>query len=169
MLPAAGYRKGKGNDVVESGFVFDRRGDIVSRRRVLFRIGSDGEMQMIITGEAAIQELLKTWIPRLGLDRWKQIEPDFVWHDEKFDKETGTFFAWNAEHFTNWPQMCSMIKFNMQTCKDMCYNELEYVVVHELCHIMLCECEPKRARMEERVVHNIATSFIKAYKRVMEK
>lgn len=115
-------------------------------------------VESVKSTHVVIKELLDKWRPLLGLDSWRDIGLEFVYVAPPEDEPV--FYQWVMQAHTNWPHMQALIEVNMTMCKDYTPEELEYSIVHELCHVMVAEIEGK-AKREERVVHQMATAFLR--------
>ena len=79
--------------------------------------------------KARIQKLLTRWVTPMGLN-WFKV--DVTW-DRSYAKDGSAAIT----DMSNWKYRDFGITFYMPTCADMNDEELEKLVVHELCHVLL--------------------------------
>lgn len=112
-----------------------------------------------------IEKLRDYWEPRLGL-RWWTITFGYVRDASEFrvDDEPRPEAAGSCA--ADWRYLHAYIEFNMHKIfmQEMTDEELENVVVHELCHVLVNETRGPdlKAYMghEERVTTTLAKAFI---------
>lgn len=100
------------------------------------------------------------WQTMLGL-RWWRIE--YNWHDtgsSLFEREAGT--TCYATTTTQWEYLRAQIDINTPALRHQDDDDLEYTVVHELCHVLVAEMRGTdwNRQHEERVVTTLAKAFL---------
>lgn len=118
--------------------------------------------------EKLIQQYVEYWIPTLGLDNWSRI--DIICHVGSHPEHTGIL----ATTTSDWRYMEADVSFYLGAIVgcEADDDRLEYIVVHELCHILICEMRtfedsrqeclnPNQAPHEERVVSNMAMTLLR--------
>jgi hypothetical protein len=108
-----------------------------------------------------VDDLIKKWIPRLGLELWT-ITCDYC-DSHKFieieDSKTAVAFC-----HVRWPYLTATIRFNKDHLQDENPNNLELIVVHELMHIIVNEMRDDNQNSidhEERVSTVLAKAFLR--------
>jgi hypothetical protein len=102
----------------------------------------------------------KIWTYRLGL-RWWTV--NVIYHK---GKEARKFFAAGedetvlARTFADWRYSVANIHINLPAFRDMEDNEIERVVIHELCHVLVNEMREGEIHHEERVVTHLQKAFL---------
>ncbi len=114
--------------------------------------------------KARILALIDYWQARLGL-KWWRIYHTFVRDTGEFrtDGERAPETAANCS--ADWRYLEAHISYNMLKCLDLDPDELEYIIVHEYCHVLVNETrDPADLKgfipHEERVVTTLAKAFI---------
>lgn len=108
--------------------------------------------------KARVKRLITKWVKPLGLDHWQNIRIEYS-REPLGSKEGRTTVA---ECQVAWEYLRATITFDMLQVEDLTDGELEYKVLHELCHLLVAEMAgPKTDRQrEERVVTNMAMAFM---------
>jgi len=120
------------------------------------------------TERARIRRVIKQWHDRLGLGWWYV---DYLYErDPAPSHDDGqTRITTRATATALWDQGSATITFFMTVIADLDDDQLEYTVVHEMCHIIVREMREDRLAdetthpniaHEERVVTNLARAFI---------
>lgn len=105
-------------------------------------------------------ELLRRYIPKwiklLKLQNWL-IDIDYM----KGDGEIGSDgYRTSATCNANWDHLSALICFWPKALRESPKTYIEYVVVHELMHILVNEMRETGIKHEERVVAQLAKSAI---------
>ena len=91
---------------------------------------------------ARILKLIDRWHEPLGLRWWRKVEYEY-WREPlpavDGPKPSSTGFVSVAQANASWKYLDGKIKFDMQACADLPDDELEYVFVHECCHLLINE------------------------------
>ncbi len=111
-----------------------------------------------------ITKLFKKWRPILGLNEW-DIKLHFI---ETIDEEDADLEAWAT---VSWEYIRADLYFCLLKTGLHNDEDLESLVVHELCHVLLkelqdfkkCECN-FNMQHEERVATYFERALINAYK-----
>lgn len=110
-----------------------------------------------------IEALFDYWTARLGL-RWWRIHRVFVRDASEFKTDEKDRPDTTANCSADWRYLEAKVSFNMLRCLDLDPDELEYVVVHELQHILVNETRDDELKgftaSEERVCTTLAKAFI---------
>ena len=107
-----------------------------------------------------ITRLFEIWTYRLGL-RWWTVNT--IYHK---GKEARKFFSAGddetvlARTFSDWRYSMANIHINTPAFGNMTDNEIERVVVHELCHVLVNEMREGEIHHEERVVTGLQKAFL---------
>jgi len=103
-----------------------------------------------------LDKLVAQWRVPLGL-KWWTIKCRYFDDPERFEKENG----WHAlaRTYADWRYMTASIEFNVPACEQQSERDLEDVVVHELCHILVNEMREGEIHHEERVCTRLAQAF----------
>ena len=108
-----------------------------------------------------IKRYLNLWVKQLGLGMWRI---DAYYYDNPLTvmKEfaAGENEIVYAEVTSDWRYMKAAIKFNMPALTGKTDEEIEASVVHELCHILVCEMRTDGVDHEERVVTGLQLAFM---------
>lgn len=103
-----------------------------------------------------IDRLIRYWLPALGLEDWK-INVDYTGahHPENQDVL--------ARIIPMWEYQSAHLEFYLLPLAKYDEAYLESVVVHELCHALVCQMRTKKSRTadEERVVTGLAKAFLR--------
>jgi hypothetical protein len=109
--------------------------------------------------KARIKRFIYKWVTPLGLGWWKV---DIEWLDgppetphEGFDKA--------ADCRAQWPYRKATVRFWLNATMDMDDEDLEEMVVHELCHILVNQMREEGIVHEEAVVTALSKAFIWTY------
>lgn len=92
----------------------------------------------------------------MNLDRWSvqvDYEPDVADHNA----------SCAATMNVDWRYKQASIKAYIPTMARMTDQSIEYIVVHELCHAMVCQMRGKKHKMdnEEAVVTELSRAFMR--------
>lgn len=107
-----------------------------------------------------IKRYLKKWVQPLGLLWWKI---DAYYYDDPM--EMVRQFTVTDDNITyasvdtDWRYLRATIKFNLPAIAGRTDEEIESTVVHELCHILVCEMRENGVDHEERVVTGLQRAF----------
>ncbi len=107
-----------------------------------------------------IRAAMDKWTYRLGL-RWWNV--DSIYHSGKgarryFKSSDGsTIFA---RTFADWRYGDAFVHFNVPAFVGMSADDIERVVVHELCHVLVNEMTATGIDHEERVVTGLTKAFL---------
>ena len=102
-----------------------------------------------------LDRYLRKWIYRLGL-RWWRI--DVQWHRGPGDAR-GAGYRMGASCVAHWKYLTGDIVFHMHQFVDMKDDDLERLVIHELCHCLVNEMREKGIDHEERVTTLLENAF----------
>ena len=102
-----------------------------------------------------IRKIFKWWATYLGVMRY---EFDLLYcSSSEWDQGKDCIAYIN----TDWKYQEASIYFNMQKMRERSAEQIEYTIVHELCHLLVNEMQNyKRVDHEERVVTDLAKAFI---------
>ena len=107
------------------------------------------------------QAVLDKWLKPLGLLWW---HIDVFYHREtpkSFKKKRGVTAA---KVIARWKYMEAAIYVNTPAIPGMDDEELDRVVIHELCHILVNEMREAEMHHEERVCTRLAQAFAWVYR-----
>jgi predicted SprT family Zn-dependent metalloprotease len=113
-----------------------------------------------MTKKKVIAQSLNKWIYRLGL-RWWTV--NVYWY--KKPKQVKRFFGKRkdetvlARTFSDWRYGTAEIHFNLPAFECMTDDEIESVIIHELCHVLVNEMREGEIHHEERVVTQLQKAF----------
>lgn len=102
------------------------------------------------------------WSKIMGIDRW-DITVDY--NSLKFDEDART----NAYCQSSWQYKSAYLEVFLPTLKGNSAWEIESLIIHELCHILVCEMrglpdeDGKVNPHEERVVTEMTQAFLRAH------
>ena len=114
--------------------------------------------------KAKVLRVYSSWKNELGLRDWA-----IRLHFERGAPEETTPFVVLGVTSASWAYKIAEITFHLANFKDRTDYEIEEIVVHELCHILVCEMRTtvpsqemstEMNRHEERVVTQLARAFI---------
>ena len=108
----------------------------------------------------AINAAMEKWTYRLGL-RWWSVGA--IYHKGKdakryFKSAEGSTIL--ARTFADWRYCDAFVHFNLPAYDGMSADDIERVVVHELCHILVNEMNATGIDHEERVVTGLTKAFM---------
>lgn len=111
--------------------------------------------------KSRIEALVKFWIYVLGLDSWRMVRRDY--HRGRADGSRDCC----ADVDIDWKYRQGVVTFHMYKMWDHVEDdkEIEYVVVHELCHFLVNQMRPADADKgstpnEEDVVTAMARGYV---------
>lgn len=108
--------------------------------------------------QARVEAYFEKWLTPLGL-RWWTI--DFIWRDDGCDRRRDTPTRRCAMHtFASWPYSEAAITVHVERLASVTDEKLEWIVVHELCHILVNEMRENDIDHEERVTSALASAFL---------
>ena len=103
-----------------------------------------------------IRGFIVKWIELLKLQNWS-IDVNYMkGHGEMIDGN----FRTHAVCSSTWHHMTARIQFWPKDLRDESESYIEYVVVHELLHIVVNEMRDKGINHEERVVSHLAKAVL---------
>jgi len=108
-----------------------------------------------------IRKLFDKWTYRLGLRWWslclvyKEDPQDII---ETFGHVENSIVI--AKTFCDWRYGTATIYFNLPKLKQMSKEDIEHVIIHELCHILVNEMREGEIHHEERVVTGLTKAFL---------
>ena len=103
-----------------------------------------------------IRGLVPKWIELLKLQNWS-IDINYMQgHGEISDEG----FRTHALCSSNWHHMTALIQFWPKDLRDETEEYIEYVVVHELLHVLVNEMREEGIDHEERVVTHLAKAAL---------
>lgn len=109
------------------------------------------------------QAIFEAWLRPLGL-LWWDVTINYYRDPSEFPVGTGSADARVAARvWAQWEYLQATIAINVAEIATMDDDELERVLVHELCHILVNEvCDDSKAESphEERTVTQLAKAFI---------
>jgi hypothetical protein len=104
-----------------------------------------------------ITDLLDKWQGPLGF-KWWSISHTFLREEDSEEPDTA------ARCHTRWQYRKANIRFYMPTCAELDDTELEWVVVHELSHVLVAPIEDysdsNTAQMSEYAVECVARALL---------
>ncbi len=111
-----------------------------------------------------ISKIWKTWQPILGLSEW-DVKLHFY---TDVDEEDPDVEAWAH---ASWEYIRADLHFIIPKTLGQTDSELEEIVVHEACHVLVkelqdwstCDCDKFDMKKEERVVTHMCRAFIRAH------
>lgn len=107
-----------------------------------------------------IDKLINKWTYRLGL-RWWKVTVTYV---EDVQEVATTFMEQDttvlAKAFCDWRYATCNLYFNYYHLKDMSKEDIEFTIVHELCHALVNEMREQGIDHEERVVTGLTKAFL---------
>lgn len=107
-----------------------------------------------------ISKLFGKWIERLGLNWWNI---QVVLYDDprdiamRFHEDDDVICT--ALTSADWKYGSAKISVNFPAWKDVTEEEANYMILHELCHILVNEMHEPDRHHEERVVTSLAKAF----------
>jgi predicted SprT family Zn-dependent metalloprotease len=104
-----------------------------------------------------IGQYVKKWQMSLGLASWRI---DQYHHKDSSYFQSDNDFVTRAEVFADWRYLKANIHFNLCEMKHLPVDEIERIVVHELCHILVNEMRSSGIDHEERVVTGLTDAFM---------
>ena len=112
--------------------------------------------------QAVIRKFFSTWTAPLGLAWW---HIDVLYYDDpaeivkRFatDLQDGVVLA---RTYADWRYATANIHINTPAFDDLTDDEIERVVLHELCHILVNEMQEGEKHHEERVVTGLQKAFM---------
>ena len=107
---------------------------------------------------ARCQALFDAWIAATGLGYW-DITINYIDDTSEFTKPNGNQVAMRT--YVMWQYLDIRIDVCLPHIKHMDDDQLEYVIVHELCHALVNELRENDAdgKHEERVVTHLAKAL----------
>jgi len=108
-----------------------------------------------------VRKLFKKWTYLLGL-RWWHVSLTIITDPQEIneafrDSEYGSVVA--TSH-ADWRYLDAEIKVNMPALAREDKSEIERVIVHELCHVLVNEMREEGIDHEERVASTLASAFL---------
>jgi hypothetical protein len=105
---------------------------------------------------ACVDRQLKYWLPVMNLDRWA-VEVNY--EPAVCSRNADCASDINAD----WRYKQATINVYVPLMAKMSEQSIEYVVVHELCHALVCQMRGKKHRMdnEEAVVTETSRAFMR--------
>ena len=115
---------------------------------------------MLTNPRKIINAAMEKWTYRLGL-RWWSVGA--IYHKGKdakryFKSADGSTIL--ARTFADWRYGDAFVHFNIPAFRNMSADEIERVVVHELCHVLVNEMTSTGIDHEERVVTGLTKAFM---------
>lgn len=112
--------------------------------------------ESMTSAHTEVDKHLTYWLPLLNLDTWNvsvNFEPEISPHRPECIASMNASWCYKEAAMT-----CYLP--NLAKMKD---RQIEYVVVHELCHVMVCMMRNRKSKveMEEAVVTELAKSFMR--------
>ena len=109
--------------------------------------------------KAKLKHMSLHWIWTLGLKRWHRI--DIVYHRSDPNPKEADGYACPAWVNVKWEYQIATVNFDVSQLLESSDEELEYIVIHELCHVLVNEmrCQDGARQHEERVVTGLAQAF----------
>jgi hypothetical protein len=108
-----------------------------------------------------VQQFIDKWTWLLGL-RWWSINVHYV-KDKKglkhhFKSPKGT--TTRATVYSDWRYAEATIYINLPSFVGLSDDRIERIILHELCHILVCEMREGDLHHEERVVSGLTKAFM---------
>jgi len=103
-------------------------------------------------------KLASAWTKRLGLAWWRV---DVFYYDKapkRFKRKHGRQVA--AKMIARWEYMSAEMHVNLPFIAEMTKDEMEHVIVHELCHALVNEMREEGHKHEERVCTRLTQAFL---------
>ncbi len=116
------------------------------------------------SARSKVLKIYNSWKNELGLRDWA-----IRLHFERDVPEESTPFVVLGLTSASWAYKIAEVTFKLENFKDRTDYEIEEIVVHELCHILVCEMRTtvgsreladEMNRHEERVATQLARAFI---------
>jgi len=104
-----------------------------------------------------IKEIFEKWSYLLGL-RWWEVALTFSKEKSDFNKDDGSRVL--AKTWSDWRYMKATILINYREIKLLDLEEIEKIIVHELCHVLVNEMREGDISHEERVVTTLTKAFL---------
>lgn len=104
-----------------------------------------------------VQRVFDEWIYKLGL-KWWRIDIAYCDSEQDFIASNGDTVV--ARTWARWQYLEAAISINVPAAARMDDDELEYAIVHELCHVLINEMREDNIKHEERTVTALAKAFI---------
>jgi len=104
-----------------------------------------------------IKEIFERWTYLLGL-RWWDISLTFSKEKSYFYKDDGSRIL--AKTWSDWRYMKATILINYREIKLLDPEEIEKIIIHELCHVLVNEMREGDISHEERVVTTLTKAFL---------
>jgi Fe-S cluster biosynthesis and repair protein YggX len=104
-----------------------------------------------------IQEIFEKWSYLLGL-RWWDVSLTLSKEKTDFLKDNGETVL--ARTWADWRYMKATILINYREIKLLDPEEIEKIIVHELCHVLVNEMREGDITHEERVVTTLTNAFL---------
>jgi hypothetical protein len=109
--------------------------------------------------EKRVHRLVEKWVKITGLGWWQRLECNYYDKQDEFVKDNNRVCIMRTH--IDWSRLWAEIDVNLPMVKQLDDKELEYVVLHELCHIMVSPMHSnKRIEIEELVVTRLAQAFL---------
>ncbi len=109
-----------------------------------------------------IRAALNKWLKPLGLLWW---DVTIHMYDDPSDlaqvfRDAGSSLTVVANTEVNWIYGTAVINLNVPALRGLSQREIERVIVHECCHILVNEMREGEAHHEERVVTGLTKAFL---------
>jgi predicted SprT family Zn-dependent metalloprotease len=98
------------------------------------------------------------WATRMGLKWWSLHFLYYGKTPKKFRREDGHQTA--VRVLARWQYLEAYFEVNTPAIARMSDSELEALVVHEMCHVLVNEMREKGIKHEERVCSRLAQAFL---------
>lgn len=108
-----------------------------------------------------IKKLCDTWVYRLGL-KWWEVTINYISDAQEIIKmfRIAEDEIVVARTFADWRYATCNIYFNLPTLKSLSVRDVEKVIIHELCHVLINEMREGGIDHEERVVTTLTKAFL---------
>lgn len=109
----------------------------------------------------AVKAAFDKWLKPLGL-LWWDVTINF--HDNPGDvvrifRDPGEDNTVAAKTYVSWIYATATIEVNLPAFEGLTQEEIERIVVHECCHILVAEMREGKIHHEERVVTGLTKAF----------
>ena len=95
-----------------------------------------------------IDKLAPIWQDRLGLNHW---EINHTYIDSYYDDDSQDDYKVSAITESRWQYLQAKIKWYLPSISRHDNEEIEKILVHELCHVLLA---PEQALVDTQIVHH---------------
>ena len=110
--------------------------------------------------ERRIKKIVGFWVKPLGLLWWQRIDINYYDSSEEFIKDNGELET-VMRTTCDWTRLWAEIDVNLPAVKRTKDEALEYMILHELAHVMVSPMQRrKKGDVEEFTVTRLAQAFL---------